>query len=143
MLWKWAREIVSALLYCHTVASVCHRDIKAENIMLNEAGEAILVDFGVSSLFENDDDSVKGTVGSMRYFSPEIVRTGGPKLVKGRATDVWALAVTLYNMASNKFPFNSLNVCDFKTELLEQEPDYSVIKDHKLEELLKLMFTKD
>ena len=112
-LWKWAREIISAILYCHTVANVCHRDIKPENIMLNGNGEAILVDFGVSSLFENDDDSVKGTVGSMRYFSPEIVRTGGPKLVKGRSTDIWALAVTLFNMASNKFPFKATNVVDF------------------------------
>jgi len=119
---------------------VCHRDIKAENVMLNESGQAILVDFGVSSLFENDDDSVKGTVGSMRYFSPEIVRTGGPKIVKGRASDIWALAVTLYNMASNKFPFTSTNVVDFKQELLECEPDYTVIKDQSLCELLKLMF---
>ena len=128
------------MLYCHTVANVCHRDIKPENVMLNENGSAILVDFGVSSLFENDDDSVKGTVGSMRFFSPEIVRTGGPKVVKGRASDIWALAVTLYNMASNKFPFQSTNVIDFKTELLETEPDYSVITDSKLCNLLKLMF---
>jgi serine/threonine protein kinase len=94
-------------------------------------------------LFEKDDDSVKGTVGSMRYFSPEIVRTGGPKIVKGRSSDVWALAVTLYNMASNKFPFTSLNVVDFKTELIESEPDYSVIKDERLCDLLRSMFTKD
>jgi len=119
--------MVSALLYCHTIASVCHRDIKSENVMLTDQGDAILADFGVSSLFENGDDVVKGTVGSMRYFSPEIVRTGGPKIVKGRASDVWALAVTLYNLATNKFPFKAANIHDFKTEILESEPDLSSI----------------
>lgn len=111
--------------------------------MLNDQGDAILADFGVSTLFENDDDSMKGTVGSMRYFSPEIVRTGGPKIVKGRASDVWALAATLYNLATNKFPFNAGNIQDFKTEILESEPDYDIIDDVKLRDLLRKMFAKD
>ena len=134
---------MSALLYCHTIAGVCHRDIKSENVMLNDQEDAILADFGVSSLFENDDDAMRGTVGSMRYFSPEIVRTGGPKIVKGRASDVWALAVTLYNLATNKFPFNAANIHDFKTEILEFEPDYQLISDEKLGDLLRTMFIKD
>ena len=66
------------------VAKVCHRDIKAENIMLDKNDDAVLVDFGASTFFEKDEDSVKGTVGSIRYFAPEIVKTGGPKIVKGR-----------------------------------------------------------
>jgi len=57
---------------------------------------------------------MKGTVGSMRFFSPEIVRTGALKVIKGRASDVWALAVTIYNLATNKFPFNAGSISDFK-----------------------------
>jgi len=41
--------------------------------MLDSEGRAVLVDFGVSNLFEGQDDQVKDTVGSYRYFSPEQV----------------------------------------------------------------------
>lgn len=105
---KIARNVVSALLYCHEEAKVFHRDIKPENIMLNEKGHAILVDFGVAALFQNDD-VIKGTAGSMRYFSPEIVKTGDKK-VFGTKTDVWALGVTLFQLATGKCPFDATSI---------------------------------
>lgn len=48
-------------------------------MMLSDKDEAILVDFGVSALVKQDNDIYKGTVGSMRYFAPEVVRTGVKK----------------------------------------------------------------
>jgi len=54
--WKWSRQIISALTYCHEETSVVHRDIKPENVMLNENDDAVVVDFGVSALFEGEDD---------------------------------------------------------------------------------------
>ncbi len=89
---------------------MCHRDLKAENIMLNSKGDAILCDFGVSSVFEGVDDTVTGTEGSIKYFAPEMVRTGVKKDIKARKTDMWALGVTIYNMATNDFPFPSLTL---------------------------------
>jgi serine/threonine protein kinase len=66
--------MISALLQCHE-NDICHRDIKPENMMLKEDGSAVLADFGVSVQMDNCE-LLKGTVGSLRYFSPEIVRTG-------------------------------------------------------------------
>lgn len=79
--------------------------MKAENAMINKNGDAILVDFGVSACFDGVDDSVSKTQGSMKYFAPEIVKTGVKKEVHARKTDIWALGVTFFNMATNKFPF--------------------------------------
>ena len=73
--------------------------------MINKKGDAILVDFGVCACFEGKDDMVSKTQGSIKYFAPEIVRTGVKKEIHARRTDVWALGVTFYNMATNKFPF--------------------------------------
>ena len=111
--------------------------------MLNSAGDAILCDFGVSAYFEGNDDTVEGTAGSIKYFAPEIVRTG-KKNVKGKQTDVWALGITFFNLKTNKFPFNATSLLKIQQEILNNEPDYSIITDDPLfVHLLKIMLEKD
>ena len=70
LLLKYSREIVSAIRYCHE-QNVCHRDIKAENVMLDEHGDTKLIDFGLSAEIIDNDDFVSYTVGSLRYYAPE------------------------------------------------------------------------
>lgn len=111
--------------------------------MLDKDDNAVLVDFGVSNLFE-DHDKVKGTAGSILYFSPEVVRTGvGTKIIHGRKTDIWALGVTLFQMATLKPPFNAKTLPGIQKQLLEEEPDYSMIKDQTLVDFFKQVFIKD
>ena len=45
-------DIIKAIHYCHNVIKVIHRDIKPENIVVNHNNEAVLIDFGVSSLIK-------------------------------------------------------------------------------------------
>lgn len=80
--------------------------------MLDGKGNAVLVDFGVSSFFTNSDE-VKATVGSLRYFSPEMVKTGEKK-VFGYKTDVWALGTTIYQMATKTFPFQGNTISEIQ-----------------------------
>ena len=47
--------MLRALHYCHNVIKVYHRDIKPDNIMINHNYEAVLIDFGVSTLIEDID----------------------------------------------------------------------------------------
>ena len=53
-LWSWARNLVSALLVCHLVDGVYHKDIKPDNCVLNEKNELVLIDFGDSTRFSID-----------------------------------------------------------------------------------------
>ena len=46
-------DMLKALHYCHNVIKVFHRDIKPDNIMINHNYEAVLIDFGVSTLMED------------------------------------------------------------------------------------------
>ena len=58
-------DMLKALYYCHETVKVIHRDIKPDNIMINHNNEAILIDFGVSALFDQqEDDSLTNNTGS-------------------------------------------------------------------------------
>lgn len=52
----YLKDMLKALYYCHEVAGVIHRDIKPDNIMVNHNNEAVLIDFGVSSIVEGHED---------------------------------------------------------------------------------------
>ena len=94
------KAIVSAIAYCHS-KQICHRDIKLENILLDEQGNPKLIDFGFSTCIPNDK-KVKIFCGTPSYMSPEIVQ----KIeYNGPPADVWALGVLLYALLTGTFPF--------------------------------------
>ena len=82
---------------------VVHRDIKPANIMVTAHGQAVLMDFGLAQLAHGGSKLTKEgtTVGTSAYMSPE--QTTGEKI--DARTDVWALGVVLYQMASGQLPF--------------------------------------
>ena len=58
-------EMLKALYYCHKEVKVIHRDIKPDNIMINHNNEAVLIDFGVSALIDQQkDDKMEKNIGS-------------------------------------------------------------------------------
>jgi calcium/calmodulin-dependent protein kinase kinase 2 len=90
---------------CHEEAKVIHRDIKPDNLVLNNINELVLVDFGLAKQFEGNEDICKNTAGSCLFFAPEIVKTGQKKEIRGRRTDIWAVGVTFYYIATQVYPF--------------------------------------
>jgi serine/threonine protein kinase len=112
-LWKYFREMVQGLLYCkkvnlftvsivHETCGIVHRDIKPDNILLDENDRIKYTDFGLSLFTEGDDNIVNNAAGSTCFFSPEV--THG-KSYNAKSADVWALGVTLYYMVFRKYPF--------------------------------------
>ena len=111
-LWRFIRDVASGLAYLHD-NDVIHRDIKPENILQDERGDYVISDFGLStkmrstlrqaSMRQND-----GFSGTIAYMAPELF-TSKPTAVK--ATDVWALGVTIYEMATGELPFCGQGGC--------------------------------
>ncbi len=100
-----ALPLAEALAVAHT-RGIIHRDIKPENVMIDRGGKearVVLTDFGVAHVTGLETMTATGAlVGSPAYMSPEQAR--GHDV--GPGSDIWALGVMLYQMATGHFPFN-------------------------------------
>ncbi|EGR30993.1 protein kinase domain protein [Ichthyophthirius multifiliis] len=94
------RQIVSSIEYCHS-KQICHRDIKLENILLDENNNPKLIDFGFSTCIPNDK-KYKMFCGTPSYMAPEIINK---QEYCGPPADIWALGVLLYALLNGTFPF--------------------------------------
>jgi serine/threonine protein kinase len=97
---KFARQIASALDYCHR-NNVVHRDLKIENILISQTGNIKIIDFGLSNLY-NPVAHLSTFCGSLYFAAPELLNA---KVYTGPEVDVWSFGVVLYTLVCGKVPF--------------------------------------
>ena len=104
----WLEQVCAALDYLHTrQPPIIHRDIKPENIIITPEGQAMLVDFGISKIY---DPQLSTTVGARAvtpgYSPPEQYGAGKTDA----RTDVYALGATLYRLLTGQEPPPSVDI---------------------------------
>ncbi len=93
-------QICQGISYCHA-KNIIHRDIKLDNILLDNEHNVKIIDFGFS-INVAQDKCLSIFCGTPCYMSPEIV---SKQQYKGPPSDVWALGIVLYTLLCGKFPF--------------------------------------
>jgi serine/threonine protein kinase/DNA-binding LacI/PurR family transcriptional regulator len=114
-------QIASGLAFAHR-HGVIHRDLKPSNIMLDEAGNAYLTDFGLAKFIGGSLDLTRTghIVGTPIYMSPEQLR-GDPL---DQRSDIYSMGVILYHMLVGKPPFDAsdTNMVSVIYQHLEKDP---------------------
>lgn len=99
---RYIRQLVSAVEHLHR-AGVVHRDLKIENLLLDEDNNIKLIDFGLSNCagILGHSDPFSTQCGSPAYAAPELLarKKYGPKI------DVWSIGVNMYAMLTGTLPF--------------------------------------
>jgi CheY-like chemotaxis protein len=114
-----AAQLASALAAAHA-EGVIHRDIKAQNVLLDEAGVLKVMDFGIARLAEGSSGltEVGMMVGTPAYMAPEQIMG---EAIDARA-DLYSAGVVLYECLTGQVPFTATTIVSLVARLLSDAP---------------------
>lgn len=98
------QQIIAAVSFCEK-QHIAHRDLKLENVLLDQDGRVKISDFGLSGLFKFDSTSISlmhTTCGTVNYLAPEVFGNQG---YDGHVADIWSCGVILYALFTGRLPF--------------------------------------
>ncbi|EHY66161.1 CAMK/CAMKL/KIN1 protein kinase [Nematocida ausubeli] len=134
---KYFIQILDALNYIHN-NNIVHRDIKIENILIDQNDNAILIDFGLSNIYEQNK-YLNTFCGSLYFAAPELL--SGHNYI-GPEVDVYSLGVVLYVMVVGCVPYDDKNISNLYNKIMNNKVRMDGVSD-KLRVLLCGMLDKN
>lgn len=131
----YTAEIVTALEYLHSL-NVIYRDLKPENLMLDQEGHLKIIDFGFA---KRVTDRTWTLCGTPEYLAPEIIQSKG----HNRAVDWWALGILIYEMLAGYPPFFDDNPFGIYEKILSGKIDWPRHVDQIAKDLIKKLLVQD
>lgn len=135
----YAAQIILALEYVHKM-DVIYRDLKPENVLLDDLGNVRLTDFGLSKEGVSDHSSgANSFCGTPEYIAPEVLLRQG----HGRAVDWWSLGALLYEMITGLPPFYSRNRETMFEKIIKADLSFPAHVSEAAKDLLSHLLVRD
>ncbi|XP_067127139.1 serine/threonine-protein kinase SIK2-like [Centruroides vittatus] len=131
-------QIISAVEYCHD-RHIVHRDLKAENLLLDSNMNIKIADFGFSN-FYSTRSQLTTWCGSPPYAAPEVFE--GKKYI-GPEIDIWSLGVVLYVLVCGALPFDGSNLQILRERVLSGRFRIPYFMSSDCEHLIRKMLVLD
>ncbi|KAK8160831.1 kinase domain-containing protein [Phyllosticta citrichinensis] len=116
-------QILNGVTYLHSMG-LAHRDLKLDNVVVNEHGIMKIIDFGSAAVFrypfENDIVLASGIVGSDPYLAPEVYDL---QKYDPQPTDIWSIAIIFCCMTLRRFPWKAPRTSDNSFKLFASPPN--------------------
>ncbi|KAF8177514.1 kinase-like domain-containing protein [Mycena galopus ATCC 62051] len=112
-------DAACGLLYLHS-KDIVHGDVKAANILIDNAGTAVLSDFGLSRVKADmtvEQDTAALGPGSRNWMSPELLRGSLPR----KPSDIYALGMTIYELFSREIPLGHILPQDLRSLVVGED----------------------
>ncbi|KAI4882060.1 hypothetical protein NFI96_028315 [Prochilodus magdalenae] len=131
-------QILSAVEYCHR-HHVVHRDLKAENLLLDDNMNIKLADFGFGNFYV-PGERLSTWCGSPPYAAPEVFEG---KAYEGPQLDIWSLGVVLYVLVCGSLPFDGATLPALKQRVTEGRFRVPYFMSQDCENLIRRMLAVD
>ncbi|XP_041627551.1 serine/threonine-protein kinase SIK3 isoform X5 [Vulpes lagopus] len=132
------KQIVAAVYFCHC-RNIVHRDLKAENLLLDANLNIKIADFGFSNLF-TPGQPLKTWCGSPPYAAPELFEG---KEYDGPKVDIWSLGVVLYVLVCGALPFDGSTLQNLRARVLSGKFRIPFFMSTECEHLIRHMLVLD
>lgn len=133
-------QLIVAVGYLHFNLNVIHRDLKAENILLDQNQNIRLIDFGLSTTIEIPSPDIQRTAcGSPAYAAPEIIVQDSYT----ESADIWSLGILLYLMTTGHFPFDTSSVTKLLNDIVSAPIEIPTNLSPELQNLLSKILEKN
>ena len=120
----YGKQIAGALAHAHE-RGIVHRDLKSANVMRAEDGRLVVLDFGLAKRLPDSELSRDPTLtvqdalaGTLSHMAPEVLLGG----TANPRSDVWALGVLLYELATGELPFQGRTPYETSSAIISDAP---------------------